>query len=129
MNTDITTWLAGPMVVGLFLMDYMIEFIDRFSWLILAIIIVAPIFLILAGVWIGILMFPYILHQRASRTDSPRFDKSNRANTFAWIAHYGTHPEDFELMEYPNGKKPFDYLSEDLLSDTLNSRPDPGELY
>ena len=89
--------------------------------------IVSAICLLAAGIFIGILLFPYILHQRASRTDGlidgKPFDKSNRANTINVIAHYGTHPEDFGIMQYPGGKKPFPYLTEDLLSDTLDTRP------
>ncbi len=82
---------------------------------------------LLTGVLLGLLLFPLFLHQRASRSDGVKdgvnFDKSNRSNTYSVLAHYGTHPEDFFLMEYPDKKRPFKYLNKDLITDILKSRP------
>ncbi len=83
--------------------------------------------ILVIGIFLGLILFPYVLHWRASRSDGiidgENFDRSNRANTFNVIAHYGTHPEDFYQMQYPDGKQPFYYMNQDLITDTLDVRP------
>ena len=89
------------------------------------------IIILLAGFLLGILMFPLLLFLRARRSDG--WDDSNMMNIYRVIAHLATHPEDFGQMyykkfihqrqEYGLGKRPFWYISEDELSDVVNSRP------
>lgn len=88
--------------------------------------LVLGVLLLVGGFFLGILAFPYVLHARASRSDAlvdgKPFDKSNRSNTVNMIAHYGTRWEDFAVMQYEDGKRPFYYLTQDL-TETLDNRP------
>ncbi len=95
--------------------------------LIVMLTLLVAVILVTIGLWIGLTNFTYVLHWRASRSDGiidgVNFDLSNRANVQSLIAHFGTHPEDFILMQYADGKKPFAYMNKDLVTDINDSRP------
>lgn len=70
---------------------------------------------------VGIISCPLILFLRARKDGS--WDDSNMTNIFRLVAHIATHPSDFPKMQYPDGKKPFWYLTKDEITDIVNSRP------
>jgi hypothetical protein len=70
---------------------------------------------------LGMLSLPLAIFLRARRDSS--WDDSNMSNIFRVVAHLATHPSDFGLMQYPDGKKPFWYINKDELSDVVDSRP------
>lgn len=82
------------------------------------------ILLFILGVVIGILLVPFIIYLRGRNSG---WDDSNIFNTFRVLCHLALHPADFILMQYPDGKKPFWYLTEDELSEVVNSRPNEKE--
>lgn len=51
------------------------------------------------------------------------WDDSNMFNALRLIAHVVLHPHDFGKMQYPDGKRPFHYVSKDELSEVVESRP------
>ena len=74
---------------------------------------------------LGVLLFPFLLFLRARR-DS-HWDDSNLTNIFRLVAHIATHPSDFTKMQYPDGTKPFWYLSKDEFKEVVKTRPDTSE--
>ena len=44
-------------------------------------------------------------------------------NIIRVFAHLATHPDDFSLFQYPDGKKPFWYLDKDEFTDVVQTRP------
>lgn len=60
---------------------------------------------------LGVLSFPLILHLRARR--SPDYDKSNMLNTYRIIGFIGTRAAMLSTLSYPNGKKPFNFVTKD----------------
>ena len=72
------------------------------------------------GIIIGILLVPLIIYLRARNTG---WDDSNIFNVFRVLCHLALHPDDFTKMQYPDGKKPFWYLTEDEFSDIVKTRP------
>lgn len=72
------------------------------------------------GLIIGILLVPLIIYLRARNTG---WDDSNIFNVFRVLCHLALHPDDFTKMQYPDGKKPFWYLTEDEFSDIVKTRP------
>lgn len=69
---------------------------------------------------LGVILLPLIIYFRASHSG---WDDSNIFNVFRVIAHLALHPKDFTLMQYPDGKKPFWYLTKDEFSEIVDSRP------
>ncbi len=78
------------------------------------------VLLFILGMIIGALSVPFVIYFRARRTG---WDDSNIFNVFRVLCHLALHPQDFALMQYPNGKKPFWYLTKDELSEVVDSRP------
>ena len=72
------------------------------------------------GIIIGILLVPIMIYLRAKNTG---WDDSNIFNVFRVLCHLALHPDDFTKMQYPDGKKPFWYLTEDEFSDIVKTRP------
>lgn len=72
------------------------------------------------GLIIGILLVPIMIYLRAKNTG---WDDSNIFNVFRVLCHLALHPDDFTKMQYPDGKKPFWYLTEDEFSDIVKTRP------
>lgn len=83
------------------------------------------VLLFLIGVIVGILLVPIIIYLRGRRSG---WDDSNIFNTFRVLCHLALHPADFILMQYPDGKKPFWYITKDELSEVVDSRPKENEL-
>ena len=73
------------------------------------------------GLIVGIILVPSIIFLRARRVGG--WDNSNMTNILRVFAHLATHPDDFIIMQYPNGKKPFWYLDKDEFSDVVKTRP------
>ncbi len=82
------------------------------------------ILLFIIGLLIGALLIPLIIYFRARRSG---WDDSNIFNVFRVIAHLALHPADFIRMQYPDGKKPFWYLTKDELSEVVDTRPNIEE--
>ena len=76
--------------------------------------------LFILGVIIGILLVPMIIYLRGRNSG---WDDSNIFNTLRVLCHLALHPADFILMQYPDGKKPFWYLTDDELSEVVDARP------
>lgn len=74
---------------------------------------------------LGIICTPLLLFLRARRDDE--WDNSNMTNIYRLVAHIATHPGDFGKVQYPDGKKPFWYLSKDEITDVVDSRPSKGK--
>lgn len=51
------------------------------------------------------------------------WDNTNLINPLRFYAHIILHPGDFAKMIYPDGTKPFWYLSKDEFSDVVKTRP------
>lgn len=71
--------------------------------------------------FIGVFTMPILLFLRARRDDA--WDDSNMTNIYRLIAHIATHPSDFGKLQYPDGKRPFWYISEDEITEVVKSRP------
>lgn len=82
----------------------------------------AYLIIAILGFVLGAVCLPALLFLRARKDDE--WDNSNMTNIYRLVAHIAAHPSDFGIMTYPNGKKPFWYISKDELSDVVNSRPD-----
>lgn len=82
------------------------------------------VLLLILGILIGILVVPLVIYLRATHTG---WDDSNIFNVFRVLCHLALHPDDFTKMQYPDGKKPFWYLTKDEFSEVVNSRPDEEE--
>lgn len=82
------------------------------------------VLLLILGILIGILVVPLVIYLRATHTG---WDDSNIFNVFRVLCHLALHPDDFTKMQYPDGKKPFWYLTKDEFSKVVNSRPDEEE--
>lgn len=78
------------------------------------------ILLFIVGLLLGVFLLPLIVYFRATHSG---WDDSNFFNVLRVIAHLMLHPKDFTLMQYPDGKKPFWYLTKDEFSEVVNSRP------
>lgn len=70
---------------------------------------------------LGFFVFPLALFLRARRDSE--WDDSNMLNIYRLVAHIATHPGDFGKVQYPNGKRPFWYISKDEITDVVDSRP------
>jgi hypothetical protein len=51
------------------------------------------------------------------------WDDSNITNALRLLSHVTLHAQDFGLLQYPDGKKPFWYVNQDELSQVVDSRP------
>lgn len=69
----------------------------------------------------GILVLLAYILMRMMR--NPGWDDSNITNALRLLSHVALHPEDFGKMTYPDGKRPFWYVSKDELSEVVDSRP------
>lgn len=74
----------------------------------------------LLGIVLGVLLLPFIIYFRATKTG---WDDSNIFNVFRVLCHLALHPKDFTLMQYPDGSKPFWYLTKDEFSEVVKTRP------
>ncbi len=96
-------------------------------WQLAIVLLSVCVFTCASGVWIGLNLFPYVMHWKASRSDAlykgKPFDKSNFANTQITIAWFGTHAVDLCQLSYDNGFRPFEYLTKDLITDIMKLRP------
>lgn len=70
---------------------------------------------------LGVLLCPIVIFLRARKCD--QWDSSNMTNILRVFSHLATHPDDFAKMQYPDGKKPFWYLSGDEFTDIVKTRP------
>lgn len=70
---------------------------------------------------IGILLCPIVIFLRARKCDQR--DNSNITNILRVFSHLATHPDDFAKMQYPDGQRPFWYLSGDEFTDIVKTRP------
>ena len=68
---------------------------------------------------VGLLSFPLVMFLRARR--STEWDSSNMLNIYRVIAHLSTRPGDFGKMQYPDGRRPFHYISKDEISEVVES--------
>lgn len=68
----------------------------------------------------AIMLLGYILYRMMKQ---PGFDKSNITNALRLLSHVCLHPHDFGKMSYPDGKRPFWYVSKDELSEVVDTRP------
>lgn len=66
-------------------------------------------------------LVPTIIYLRGRNSG---WDDSNIFGVFHVLCHLALHPDDFTKMQYPDGKKPFWYLTKDEFSDILKNRPD-----
>lgn len=78
------------------------------------------VLLFILGVIVGALLIPFIIYFRGRKSG---WDDSNIFNVFRVICHLALHPADFIKMQYENGKKPFWYLTQDELSEVVDTRP------
>lgn len=78
------------------------------------------------GIALGILIFPLVMFLRARRSNE--WDNSNMLNMYRVLAHLSTRPGDFAVMEYPDKRKPFWYLSKDELSGVVNTSVDHSKV-
>ena len=76
---------------------------------------------ILFGIIVGILLVPTVIYLRGRNSG---WDDSNIFGIFHVLCHLALHPDDFTKMQYPDGKKPFWYLTKDEFSDILKNRPE-----
>lgn len=83
-------------------------------------IYISIILALVLGIFIGALLVPIVIYLRGRNSG---WDDSNIFNVFRVLAHLALHPSDFILMQYDDGKKPFWYLTEDELSEVVNTRP------
>ena len=74
----------------------------------------------LLGIVLGVLLLPFIIYFRATKIG---WDDSNIFNVFRVLCHLALHPKDFTLMQYPDGSKPFWYLTKDEFSEVVKTRP------
>ena len=74
------------------------------------------------GIILGMLLLPAVIWLRARRTEE--WDDSNIFNIYRVIAHLATRPTDFGKMIYPDGRRPFWYISEDEISDIVKTNHD-----
>lgn len=76
--------------------------------------------LFIIGVIAGVFLLPIVIYLRARHSG---WDDSNFFNILRVLAHLMLHPSDFVTMQYPDGKKPFWYLTKDEFSEVVDSRP------
>lgn len=62
----------------------------------------------------------YILYRMMKQ---PGWDDSNITNALRLLSHVTLHPTDFPKMQYPDGKRPFWYVTKDELSEVVDTRP------
>jgi len=67
--------------------------------------------LLLAGILIGLLLFPLVMFARARQSNA--WDNSNMLNMYRVIARIATRPGDLSNLSFPDGTKPFWYTSKD----------------
>lgn len=82
------------------------------------------------GFLLGFLFFLAYFIWRMLRSDG--WDRSNMANAIRLLIHVALHPEDFGKMWYLDErgypeKRPFWYVSDDELSEVVDSRPEETE--
>ena len=81
----------------------------------------AALLLFITGFCLGaVALLAYMCH-RMMKNDG--WDDSNITNALRLISHVTLHPEDFGKMSYPNGTRPFWYVSKDELSEVVKTRP------
>lgn len=78
------------------------------------------LFTLLLGLVLGFLTLPFVIYFRARKSG---WDDSNVFNVFRVLCHLALHPNDFTKMQYPDGKKPFWYLTKDEFSEVVKTRP------
>ncbi len=71
---------------------------------------------------LGVVCTPLIIFIRARRDDA--WDDSNIMNIYRVVAHLATHPSDFGLMMYEDGKAPFHYINKDEITEVVDARPE-----
>ena len=71
---------------------------------------------------LGIIIAPLVIFIRARRDSA--WDDSNMMNIYRIVAHLATHPSDFGLMKYEDGKNPFWYINKDEITDVVDARPE-----
>ena len=74
----------------------------------------------IVSILLGIAVVPLVIYLRAIHTG---WDDSNFFNVLRVLCHLAMHPDDFTRMQYPDGKKPFWYLTKDEFSEVVDSRP------
>ena len=74
----------------------------------------------IVSILLGIATVPLVIYIRAIHTG---WDDSNFFNVLRVLCHLAMHPHDFVKMRYPDGKKPFWYLTKDEFSEVVDSRP------
>ena len=55
---------------------------------------------------------------------NPGWDDSNLTNALRLLSHVSLHPEDFARMQYPDGSRPFWYVTKDEFSEVVKTRPE-----
>lgn len=51
------------------------------------------------------------------------WDDSNIFNALRLLVHVLLHSEDFALLQYPDGKRPFAYVTKDEITEVVDGRP------
>lgn len=75
----------------------------------------------LLGLFTGaVLLLGYILYRMMHNKG---WDDSNITNAFRLLSHVALHPMDFPKMQYPDGTRPFWYVTKDEFSEVVNTRP------
>jgi len=74
--------------------------------------------ILMAGIVIGVFIFPLILFLRARRSD--HWDNSNMMNIYRVLAYLATHPDKFGEMYFKDGKKSFPYIGMDEFKDIVS---------
>lgn len=87
--------------------------------------VVLGVLILLSGVVTGAMLLLLYVLLRMMRNGG--WDDSNLTNALRLLSHVCLHPEDFGMMYYPSGKRPFWYVSKDELSEVVKSRPDDGQ--
>lgn len=62
----------------------------------------------------------YVLYRMMQ---NPDWDDSNLTNALRLLSHVTLHPMDFPKMQYPDGSRPFWYVTKDEFSEVVKTRP------
>jgi hypothetical protein len=80
--------------------------------------------LILAGLSFVAGMFALLFYILLRMLRSDGWDRSNLLNALRLLSHVAIHPEDFQFLQYPDGRKPFGYIGKDEFSENFpDARP------
>lgn len=78
--------------------------------------------MMLFGFVMGVFSLLFYILWRMMRSDG--WDKSNILNALRLLSHVAIHPEDFQHLQYPDGRRPFKYIGNDEFADNFpESRP------